>query len=204
MDLSCYDRPPAAWDDFVWPDWVPTAVRDAVEDFWSAEHGRGPAAWANAALERGAPPTGHRMTTTGLAGRAPVEGRFVFSWNNMCRIVTDDATVVVDSFAPHHLPDDTDAVDADTWRAEAAEKFGDDPAGWRFTCPACGNVASVADHQAAGSDAHGAATTCLGRHTDTAGCDWAAFGLLGTAGKGRHVRADHGPIIEVFAFADHP
>lgn len=38
------------------------------------------------------------------------------------------------------------------WEAEAERRFGPDANGWRFVCPACGHVASVA--LAAGGGRH--------------------------------------------------
>jgi len=37
---------------------------------------------------------------------------------------------------------------AEQWRAEATARFGPEPLGWKFRCPSCGNVQSLADFQA--------------------------------------------------------
>ena len=39
---------------------------------------------------------------------------------------------------------------------------------------------------------------------DGLGCDWAAYGLFGTLGKGRSVTTEDGNVVEVFDFAPGP
>lgn len=108
------------------------------------------------------------------------------------------------------------------WAAEATRRFGD-ARNWRFVCPRCGHVASVGDFGSLGADGSRAAVECIGRvfaeiERDATRkrdsqvllegsvdpnqpCDWAAFGLLGTLGKGRIVR--RGELVqEAFDFAD--
>lgn len=51
------------------------------------------------------------------------------------------------------------------WLAEARAKFGDDSMQWRFQCPSCGHVASVADWRAAGATEGEVAFSCVGRRT---------------------------------------
>jgi hypothetical protein len=46
--------------------------------------------------------------------------------------------------------------------AEAVEKFGTDKGNWKFICPSCGHVASVAEWKAAGGES-GAGFSCIGR-----------------------------------------
>jgi len=79
--------------------------------------------------------------------------------------------------------------------AEAKARFGNDPLGFAFQCPNCGDIATVRDFiKAGGKDAGGrAGQECIGRslgalnapHTrdgrlrwDGRGCDWAAYGLI--------------------------
>jgi hypothetical protein len=76
----------------------------------------------------------------------------------------------------------------------AKERFGENPLDFAFTCPSCGEVATIRDFIDAG-DASMAGQGCIGRllgalkgkgspTTDggrsiaTRGCDWAAFGLI--------------------------
>lgn len=101
----------------------------------------------------------------------------------------------------------------DTWRAEAAARFGNATFHWAFRCPACGHVATVADFETLGKDANDAYQQCIGRvngnmhpaskatEDDGQGCDWCAYGLLGTMGNGRVVITDDGKRVEVFDFA---
>lgn len=91
-------------------------------------------------------------------------------------------------------------------------------AGWRFVCPRCGNVASCKDFSDIGGDPTHAAMECIGRAqhpspTDpwwdtvkteegVTPCDWVAFGLFGTLGKGLFVRTPDDTVVECFAIAD--
>ena len=94
------------------------------------------------------------------------------------------------------------------WRAEAAQRFGKDPSKWAFVCPACGHVATVGDFLELGADASLAYQECIGRVSSPVrppddpdqGCNWAAYGLFGTLGKGRIVAAGEKD-VEVFDFA---
>lgn len=80
--------------------------------------------------------------------------------------------------------------------------------GWRFQCPMCGNVASPADFKAAGADPQRAAQECIGRlmrpmpipGLGKKPCDWSAFGLFKTAGRGVLVNMVDGSCIEAFDF----
>lgn len=49
------------------------------------------------------------------------------------------------------------------WQAEAARRFGKDPMNWKFVCPSCGHVQSVADYKAAGAPSTACAFACVGR-----------------------------------------
>lgn len=79
-----------------------------------------------------------------------------------------------------------------------------------FICPACGHVATVKDHMAAGGKADDAPQGCIGRTNGKGskngkdqgfGCNWAAYGLLGTMGKGRKIVFPDKHETEVFDFA---
>lgn len=96
------------------------------------------------------------------------------------------------------------------WMQEGKARFGDDFKQWKFVCPACGHIQTVQDFKDVGADANSAYQECIGRHTgkgsavkgDTSGCNWAAYGLFGTLGKGRVVIADDGKEVEVFQFVE--
>lgn len=91
----------------------------------------------------------------------------------------------------------------DEWRTEAKERFGDKTTNWKFICPSCGNVQSPQTFVGVGCTPEEAVNRvyqeCTGRHGGN-GCKWAAFGFLGTLGKGRIVIAA-GSEVEVFDFA---
>ncbi|PGL82609.1 hypothetical protein CN931_14490 [Bacillus sp. AFS054943] len=92
------------------------------------------------------------------------------------------------------------------WRFDAVALFGDKVWYWKFVCPACGNVQSAADFIKLGktteeiSESSMVYQDCIGRHTAEHNCDWAAYGFLGTLGKGRLVITPEGKEIEVFDF----
>lgn len=101
------------------------------------------------------------------------------------------------------------------WLTECRQRFGDDPYLWAFECPNCGDVATGAEFRDALADSEVATSAvlgqhCIGRHLgalqveagrwDGRGCDWVAFGLLGTLGKGRLIDID-GRVVEAFNFA---
>ena len=100
----------------------------------------------------------------------------------------------------------------DAWRAEARRRGGGDLLDCPFICPLCGNVATPRQFKDAGAEGGRAARECLGRATGAPGglrsgtprsqpCDWAAFGLFGTLGKGVTVVYPDGREVEAFAFA---
>ncbi|OQA48395.1 MAG: hypothetical protein BWY46_01402 [Firmicutes bacterium ADurb.Bin300] len=96
------------------------------------------------------------------------------------------------------------------WLAELKKRFGDDKTKWAFKCPACGKVSTGQEFKDAGAEPNDIYQTCIGRHTGKGsptkdskdGCDWAAFGLFGTLGKGDIVVTGEGKEIEVFSMAD--
>jgi len=81
-------------------------------------------------------------------------------------------------------------ISAEKWREEGKRRFGDDMSHWRFVCPACGHVASVADWMAAKAPDGAIAFSCIGRYLpgkpreafvadETAGpCNYAGGGLF--------------------------
>lgn len=91
------------------------------------------------------------------------------------------------------------------WRAEARERFGEKGGDWQFVCPSCGNVQSPQDFIESGCDVEEAYNSsyqeCIGRKVEGRGCTWAAYGLLGTIGKGRMVVTPDGQETEVFDFS---
>jgi len=101
----------------------------------------------------------------------------------------------------------------DEWVAEGIQLFGEDKTQWKFQCPACGKVSTVSDFKQYTSDLNKSFQCCIGRFNGKGvsgqkckdgveykdGCDWAAYGLFGTLGKGHTVIKDD-KYIEVFAF----
>lgn len=94
-------------------------------------------------------------------------------------------------------------ITLEEFQREGAEKK------WRMLCPACGNIASPDDFKKLGADPQRAAQECIGRamtprvHLEPGKtpCDWAAFGLFKTLGKGMHVKFDDDTTVETFEFA---
>ncbi|KPV60752.1 MULTISPECIES: VVA0879 family protein [Paenibacillus] len=92
------------------------------------------------------------------------------------------------------------------WKKEAQDRFGEKTSEWKFRCSRCGNDQSASEFVEAGIKPEDAISMvyqeCIGRHgAKEVGCDWAAFGLLGTLGKGRIVFTPDGREVEVFDFA---
>ena len=54
----------------------------------------------------------------------------------------------------------------DEWKAEATKRFGTKVLAWRFVCPCCKHVASVADWQKVGAKEGAIAFSCVGRWTE--------------------------------------
>jgi hypothetical protein len=95
------------------------------------------------------------------------------------------------------------------WIARAKELFGDDPLAWRFVCPSCGYVASIADYKAAGAPRSAVAFNCIGRYTGatqeigTQGggpCNYTGGGLFRL--NPVTVRFEDSAKAQVFAFAE--
>lgn len=114
-----------------------------------------------------------------------------------------------------------DPIPQAEWLADARRRFGDDPMGWKFRCPQCGDVATGAEFKAAldqrladGRGAEDRAVSdvlgqeCIGRSLgaletragqwDGRGCDWTAYGLFGGPVG---VLAPNGKVIRAFEFA---
>ena len=76
----------------------------------------------------------------------------------------------------------------EAWKAEGKKRFGDNVDDWRFVCPACGHIASVADYKQADMPAGTIGFSCIGRaDMDTAAdaftggggpCNYAGGGLF--------------------------
>lgn len=95
------------------------------------------------------------------------------------------------------------------WQAEMVSKFPQKEDA-SFVCPACGRVSKVQDFIDAGGETDDAPQQCIGRVNGKGdkngkdigfGCNWAAYGLFGTLGKGRIVVFPDGHDCEVFNFA---
>lgn len=97
------------------------------------------------------------------------------------------------------------------WLEEGRKRFGE-VKNWRFKCPMCGKEYSVQEFMDAGGDGPNSAyQECIGRYRHAGppnketgnpdGCNWCAYGLFGTAGKGRLIEAEDGMIVEAFHFA---
>ena len=96
------------------------------------------------------------------------------------------------------------------WKAEGTKRFGKNIEDWKFICPACGKISSGREFKNAGAEPDDIYTNCIGRFTGKGspqknskdGCNWAAYGLLGTLGKGDIVKLPDGTEIEVFKMAE--
>lgn len=106
------------------------------------------------------------------------------------------------------MPQETYTREA--WWAEGERRFGPNMAEWRFVCPACGHVASVADWKNAGASSGEIAFSCIGRRLpecrDAFGdgpgpCNYAGGGLF-RLNPVKVISAMNGHENEVFAFAD--
>ena len=86
------------WDEYEWPEWVPSEVRERIQEFWGPKDNRGPQAWYQSAVRNNAPPLGTVTKLYGSGGGGEEEGRFVPAWNHIGRIVREDGTVACVSF----------------------------------------------------------------------------------------------------------
>lgn len=74
------------------------------------------------------------------------------------------------------------------WIKQGTEIFGADQMTWKFVCPVCGYVQSVADYKEAGAPFSAVAFSCIGRYLKTSRdafskegdgpCNYAGGGLL--------------------------
>lgn len=107
------------------------------------------------------------------------------------------------------MPDKKDYT-LDEWRAEAEKRFGKDAMGWKFVCPSCGHVQSVADYKAAGAPSTACAYSCVGRWLpkEKTGPGFGGKGPCNYAGGGlihlNPVRVTYpdGTVSEAFDFAE--
>lgn len=110
---------------------------------------------------------------------------------------------------------DTHVIDMPTqlplveWEALGVSRFGADRMTWRFICPSCRHVASVAEWKAVSAPESTVAYSCIGRWlgaTDAntfqargGPCNYAGGGLFGL--NPIHVTDALGKVHHVFAFA---
>ena len=94
------------------------------------------------------------------------------------------------------------------WQDEMRERF-ESTEKVAFVCPACGRIATVQDHIDAGGEGADAPKNCIGRTNGKGtrngkdlgnGCNWAAYGLFRTLGKGRILTFVDGSLDEVFDY----
>ena len=101
----------------------------------------------------------------------------------------------------------THYASVEEWRAEAVRRFGEDPMNWKFCCPVCKYVASVAEWKACGATEGEVAYSCVGRHGQeprkafggegSGPCNYAGGGLFRL-----NPVSIEGHKANVFAFAD--
>lgn len=86
------------------------------------------------------------------------------------------------------------------WQAEAVRRFGKDPMGWKFICPACKWIASVQDWKDAGASEGEAAISCIGRRKPIpTQCNYAGYGLFRL--NPVNVLHEGGNVVQAFDFA---
>ena len=92
-------------------------------------------------------------------------------------------------------------VDLKEWKEIATKKFGADKKNWKFKCPACGGVQSLADFiENNVPDPDGKFYfSCIGRWVQGRGCDWTLGGLFQI--HNTEVKTPEGDIVPVFDFA---
>lgn len=86
------------------------------------------------------------------------------------------------------------------WKADAVNRFGEDVEQHIFKCPKCGRENKVSEFKEYTDSPDSAVVNCIGRYIPEIGCNWAAYGLFGTMGKGRVVILPNGDKVEVFDF----
>jgi hypothetical protein len=80
------------WDNFHWPEWVPDDVKTQIMGFWGERCTRCLADYIEGMVDNNAPLFGLRVRIGDFQER-PVEGRFVYAWNNVARVVDDEGNV---------------------------------------------------------------------------------------------------------------
>ena len=85
------------WNNFHFPEWVPEKVQDQIREFWCEGFGRGPAEWMQNAQNNKSPLMGDRIRCFDFRGDK-VDGRFIFAWNNIGRLIMDDGSYIVVGF----------------------------------------------------------------------------------------------------------
>jgi len=88
------------------------------------------------------------------------------------------------------------------WQKELTRRFGPYMEDYRFVCPHCGRVNTGRELRDAGARMDDVAQCCIGRFVPGKGCDWAAFGIFGTLGRGDVVVMPDGKRRMVFAMDD--
>lgn len=82
------------------------------------------------------------------------------------------------------LKGDQKVIKIADWLKELRSRFGEDDEEWKFVCPSCGHVQSVADFKAIGVDGNKAYYECIGRYknidgkTDKKACKYTLCGLF--------------------------
>lgn len=105
----------------------------------------------------------------------------------------------------------------DAWMEEGRRRFGDDFQQWKFVCPICDHVASIADYEKykdKGATPNSATCECIGRYSAAPGafkgkgvtkgqgpCDYAGYGLFRLSPV-HIVRDDPAKPTHCFAFAE--
>jgi len=82
-----------------WPDWVPALISRDIESFY--EYHRHYEGWLESMIRNNAPALGAYGQWPALGKPYPTpcrEGRFVFAWNNIGRVVHSDGTFSYVSF----------------------------------------------------------------------------------------------------------
>jgi hypothetical protein len=115
---------PATWAEWnaagLWPDWVPEDWRKHIESSWSDRDRRGPRKWLQCAIYNKAYP--HGMLLCATKGQGLIQGRYLYTWGNMCVLVDKDGTARV-----------TSDIEIG-WAIERGEKPVDSPTRLRVGC----------------------------------------------------------------------
>jgi len=80
------------WNNFHWPEWVPEKIKKEIEEFHSDAWGRGPASWMEGAERNKSPLLGDRVRVHDFQGNLVI-GRFIYAWNNVGRLLSDDGQI---------------------------------------------------------------------------------------------------------------